>query len=84
MHQQKLYHQHHHHDGGEVSFEKNLAILEYMVDHNRHHAEDLDELADALEKQDHADIAKQLKACLVDYNAANDKLADIYKQLKEK
>ena len=41
-------HNHHHtheHSHGELSAEESIALLKYMCDHNRHHAEELHEIS---------------------------------------
>jgi len=39
------HHHHHDHEHGEVSKEETLALLAYMVSHNKHHAEELTNLS---------------------------------------
>ena len=38
-------HDHPHGEAAAMSFEETLALLGYMLDHNRHHAEELHDLA---------------------------------------
>lgn len=69
-------HAHHH----EVhSPEETLALLAYMVDHNRHHAEELHELAHSVD----GEAQQLLHEALVDLNVGNEKLAEALRILKE-
>ena len=70
-------HDHHHHDHG--SAEEMLALLKYMTDHNRHHAEELHELAHGLD----AEAAELIHQAVADYEAGNEKLVKALELLKE-
>ena len=66
-------HEHVHH-----SPEEALALLAYMVQHNRHHAEELHERAHSLD-----DAAAQLiHDAILDFNLGNEKLDEALKLLK--
>ncbi len=72
-----------HHDGHdhgcETSAEEALALLKYMVGHNRHHAEELHELAHNFD-----DIAAELvHGAVIDMEAANAKLEQAYAMLQQ-
>ena len=68
------HHEHHHHErhhGETPSKEEAIALLKYMVDHNRHHASELYDLADAFDE----DIAAMIFEAVKSMEAANEKLA---------
>ena len=51
--------------------QKTLIVLKYMLDHNRHHSEELHEIADSIE----GDAAKLLYDAVDAFEQGNDKLA---------
>lgn len=66
-------HTHEHH-----SPEEALALLAYMVQHNRHHAEELHELAHSMEDEP----AQLIHDAIMDFNLGNEKLDEALKLLK--
>ena len=70
-------HDHHHHD--HTSPEESLALLTYMLGHNRHHAEELHELAHSLD----GEAAQLIHDAVVDFELGNEKLAEALQILKE-
>lgn len=60
-----------------------LAMLDYMLKHNQHHALELEDLKTQLDTMGKADAAKQLDAVIDDYNKGNVRLAAIVASLKE-
>lgn len=66
-------HEHDHH-----SPEEALALLAYMVQHNRHHAEELHELAHSMEDEP----AQLIHDAILDFNLGNEKLDEALKLLK--
>ena len=72
-HDEHHHHHDHHHEGEDCGHacnacgseekckDENLALLTYMLQHNEHHAAELDEMADKLEKAGMADAAKQIR-----------------------
>ncbi len=46
-------------------------MLAYMVQHNEHHAAELDQMADNLEKMDLLDAAKTIRDGVADFQKAN-------------
>ena len=66
-------HTHEHH-----SPEEALALLAYMVQHNRHHAEELHELALSMEDEP----AQLIHDAILDFNLGNEKLDEALKLLK--
>ena len=73
-------HPHHH----EVSKEagEDLALLTYMLDHNRHHAEELHELAHDLSDAGKEAAAALLHEALDFYDKGNEKLAQALEAAK--
>lgn len=71
-------HQHTHGTEGSAR-EEAVALLSYMVDHNRHHAEELHELAHSFDEETAGLIHEALK----DLNAGNDKLAKALEAVKK-
>ena len=69
----------HDHDHQHHSPEEALALLSYMVQHNRHHAEELHELAHSLEDEP----AQLLHDAILDFNLGNEKLDEALKLLKD-
>lgn len=74
-------HTHPHNDGPVTCYtrEEGLSLLKYLTDHNRHHAEELHELAHQLGGEAEALIHE---AC-VDYQVGNEKLEQALALLKE-
>ena len=71
-------HDHNHSHGTASSPEETLALLEYMLGHNRHHAEELHELAHNLPETE----AALLHDAVEDFNQGNEKLAKVLSVLK--
>ena len=55
----KEVHEHHHEETG--NRKENLALLNYMLDHNEHHAAELEEMAGKLEKTGYHEEARQIR-----------------------
>ncbi len=69
-------HDHHHHHGEEAMEAK--ALLQYMIDHNKHHADELYDLANKLDGS-----AKELvHAAVIDYETGTGKLEQALKALE--
>ncbi len=60
------------HEHTASSPEEVLALLKYMLEHNRHHAEELHDLAHQVPE----DVEKILHESLLQYEAGNEKLAE--------
>lgn len=69
-------HDHHH---GHHSPEESLALLTYMLGHNRHHAEELHELAHGLDDE----AAQLIHDAVIDFQLGNEKLAEALRILQE-
>ena len=73
-------HEHHHdHEHRSHSPEETLALLNYMIDHNKHHAEELHELAHSTGDE----AAKLIHEAVVQFNAGNALLEKALVLLKE-
>lgn len=71
-------HEHSHSHASASSREEALALLEYMLGHNRHHAEELGGLASALSKEQ----AGTIRAAVEDFERGNEKIAQVLSALK--
>ena len=60
-----------------------LPFLTYMLQHNEHHAAELDEMADKLEKAGMADAAKQIREGVSDFQKGNMRLSLALTLVKE-
>ena len=76
-------HTHEHSHGGFESIEQATALMTYMLDHNRHHAEELHDVCHKLEDMGKAAAAEKLGAALTQYNEGNALLAEALKALGE-
>ncbi|MCR5173807.1 MAG: cobalt transporter [Oscillospiraceae bacterium] len=66
-------HEHTHH-GDDLGFEtvaQAVALMTYMLEHNRHHAEELHELCHKLEAMGKGEAANLLDASVDDFRAGN-------------
>lgn len=68
---------HHHHDHS--SPEETLALLTYMLGHNRHHAEELHDLAHGLD----GEASQLIHDAIIDFDLGNEKLAEALHILQE-
>ena len=77
-------HGHHHHDhecgcgcgcGGHDLPDENVAILTYMLDHNRHHALELKEIAAHLRTVGKDEAAAQIEKGVEDFEKGNMRLS---------
>ena len=67
-------HGHSHSHPEPMSREEMLALLTYMLDHNRHHTDELHDVYHALEDAGCFDAADELSNALRYYGAGNDAL----------
>ncbi len=72
----------HGHEHAAQSPEETMALLTYMLDHNRHHGEDLHEIYHALEAAGKNDAAAVLHEAMHLYGHANDMLEKALDLLK--
>ena len=71
-------HHTHSHNHAKVSPEEVLALLEYMLGHNRHHAEDLHALTNNI----NGEALDLINEAVKNYEIGNDKLEQAFKILK--
>ena len=88
VHSHSHSHEHSHpHSHGEVSgFESTqqaTALMGYMLDHNRHHAEELHELSHKLEADGKTEAAGKIHQAVDCFQQGNDLLEAALQQLKE-
>ena len=62
---------------------ESVALLNYMVDHNEHHAAELDQMADNLAKLGMDTAAKQIKEAVADFQKGNLRLRLALTTVKE-
>ena len=77
-------HSHEHTGDKPMSPEEVLALLNYMLDHNRSHAEELHNIAHALEKQGKHDAAALVGDAVHYFGHCNDKLEEALRLVKVK
>jgi ABC-type Zn2+ transport system substrate-binding protein/surface adhesin len=61
-------------EGGDCKSET-LALLTYMLQHNEHHAAELDQMAENLKKLDMDTAAKTIKEAVTDFQKGNMRLS---------
>lgn len=69
--------------GGFESTEQATALMGYMLEHNRHHAEELHELCHKLEADGKAAAAAAIHQAVDCFGQGNDLLAKALEQIKE-
>lgn len=75
-------HDHPHGDAAAMTPEETLALLVYMLDHNRHHADELHDICHALETDGKAEAAEKLSAALHYFDHCNDAMEEAVKLAK--
>lgn len=75
-------HDHHHHHegcgcgcGGHEQQDENVAVLAYMLDHNKHHALELKEIAKHLREVGKDEAAAQIEKGVEDFEKGNMRLS---------
>ena len=78
-------HHHHHHDleVSSASREEAIALLGYMVAHNEHHTEELEELAETMRQLNLDAAAEEIENSLGDFREGKLKLRAAYALLKD-
>ena len=69
-------------EGGDCKKET-IALLTYMLQHNEHHAAELDQMADNLEKMGLASSARTIKEAVSDFQKGNMRLGLALTLVKE-
>ena len=73
-HEHACHHGHTHEHAVELSPEQTLALMTYMLEHNRSHAEELHNIAHALEAQGKQECANLVGEAVHYFGHCNDKL----------
>ena len=63
--------------------EESVALLGYMLSHNEHHAQELDQMADNLEQLGMTDAAAQIKEAVSEFQKGNMRLSLALTLVKE-
>ena len=74
-------HCHCHEDHKEHSANEDVALLKYMIEHNRHHGEDLHELFHTLDGADKKEAAALVGEAMHFFDHGNEKLSAALKLL---
>ena len=82
-HRRYCHHEHSHAGAPELSEEQTLALMNYMLEHNRSHAEELHNIAHALEAQGRAEAAGIVGEAVHYFGHCNDKLEEALRLVKE-
>ena len=61
----------HSHEGQAAPANQNEALLQYMLDHNTHHAAELDQMAQKLAADGHANAAEQIRKAVDEFQKGN-------------
>ena len=75
-------HHHEHGDTPELTPEQTLALMSYMLEHNRSHAEELHGVAHALEHQGKPEAAKLVSEAVHYFGHCNDRLEEALRLVK--
>ena len=85
MHEHEHEHTHPHEHGaipGFESLDQAEALMSYMLDHNRHHADELHEVGHKLAHSGKEEAAKLIHGAVDAFNAGNELLAKALEALK--
>ena len=77
------HHDHHTHEHGFETIEQAIALMTYMLEHNKHHAEELHELSHKLEAMGKGDAACLLDASVDGFMTGNAMLESALENLKK-
>ena len=69
--------------GSDKCKNESIALLNYMVDHNEHHAAELDQMADNLEKMELTGSARTIREAVADFQKGNMRLGLALTLVKE-
>lgn len=78
-HNHGTFHCHSHEDKPAQNVNETVALLNYMIDHNKHHGEDLHEIYHALDATGKKEAAEFVHEAIHLYNDGNEKLAEALK-----
>ena len=75
---------HCHGNGQQATPEQELAaVLTYMLDHNRHHADELAEMVIKADDLGYENASKEIEAAIAEYKKGNDRLATALLTMKK-
>ena len=77
------HHDHYSHEHGFETIEQAIALMTYMLDHNKHHAEELHELSHKLEAMGKSDAACLLDAAVDGFVTGNAMLESALENIKK-
>ena len=85
MHDHPHSHEHEHHDHvqGADAVKQTQALLKYMLEHNRHHAEELHDLAHQLSSQGKSAAADRIHEAIHSFDEGNDLLEQALAAIEE-
>lgn len=72
------------HNGGDAPANQNEALLQYMLDHNTHHAAELDQMAEKLAVDGLGNAAEQIRKAVDEFQKGNLYLGLALSLVKEK
>ena len=81
-HEHAAHHAHSHDGAAPLSEEQTLALMTYMLDHNRSHADELHNIAHALADQGRGEAAALVSDAVHYFGHCNEKLAEALALLK--
>ena len=83
-HEHACHHEHVHGAAPELSPEQTVALMSYMLEHNRSHAEELHNIAHALDAQGRHEAANLVGDAVHYFGHCNDKLEEALRLVKDK
>ena len=83
-HEHACHHEHVHGGAPELSPEQTVALMSYMLEHNRSHAEELHNIAHALDAQGRHEAANLVGDAVHYFGHCNDKLEEALRLVKDK
>ncbi len=81
-HEHACHHEHSHADTPELSYEQTVALMSYMLEHNRSHADELHNIAHALEAQGKHEAANLVGDAVHYFGHCNDKMEEALRLVK--
>ena len=81
LHAAGVPHEHVHGDGADMR--ENVALLDFMLHHNIHHAEELEELAGKLREIGKPEAAERISAAVTLFGQGNDELSEALMLISE-
>ena len=82
-HEHSHHHHEHSHEHGAAPMAQLCALMNYMVDHNAAHANELTELAEQLKSAGKEVAYEKVMSAVADFKKGNDTLAEVLRSLAE-